>query len=286
MKSFSKLLVFVLVLLAAPLRAATQWGVLVLAHGGSQHWDEQVQQAVQELAKAEKLPVETAFGMADPTSIQSGIEALEKKKVQKIFVLPLFVSSHTDIMRHNRYILGLGKNPEPGYEARRAIFRVPVVLGQALDASPEVWAILADRAKALSQNPQKETVVLIAHGPVHDEDALLWKRDMAVLSDRIRRAGGYRDVIALTMRDDASPEVQEEAVQEMRRTVQEQSRLGSVLIVPLLISKGGVEHKIAQKLEGLDYRFTPEGLLPHPKVLEWMRRQIKEGIPHDRSKSS
>ncbi|MDQ7082141.1 MAG: hypothetical protein Q9N34_03485, partial [Aquificota bacterium] len=49
-------------------------GFLVLAHGGNRTWNSMVLQALEPLRR--EHPVEVAFGMADPTSIKTGIENL------------------------------------------------------------------------------------------------------------------------------------------------------------------------------------------------------------------
>lgn len=268
---------------------ADKVGVLILAHGGSRSWDAQVKQLAQDLSEAEQRPVEVAFGMAHPSSIQKGLKRLEKKKVQGAIVIPLFVSSHSDIMRHNRYILGLSAVPEPGYEAKQVETSFPIVLTEALNDSQEVGEVLTERARSLSQNPSQETVLLVGHGPVDDADEMLWRSDMNRLAEEVKSAGGFHEVLALTMRDDAQPEIVAQAAKELQNTVQARSQKGPVLVVPLLISKGGVEHKIVQRLGNANYRFTAEGLLPHPKILEWARRRIqeyKEEITYDRSKSA
>ena len=65
-------------------------GVLVLAHGGSAAWNQQVEEAVKPVRNS--FPVEIAFGMALPRTIQEGIDKLEAQGVNKIVVVPLFIS--------------------------------------------------------------------------------------------------------------------------------------------------------------------------------------------------
>ena len=43
-----------------------------------------------------------------------------------------------------------------------------------------IGAIAADRAKAISADPAKEAVILVAHGPVPDDDNSKWLDDMSV----------------------------------------------------------------------------------------------------------
>src|SRR5688572_11714371 len=79
-------------------------GVLVLAHGGSESWNQLVIDATRPVGK--QYPVEVAFGMALPRTMQEGIDKLESQGVTKIVVVPLFVSSYSFIIRQSEYLLG------------------------------------------------------------------------------------------------------------------------------------------------------------------------------------
>ena len=97
-------LVAVLLYTATTSIAQEKIGVLLLAHGGSESWNQLVVDATR--STSQKYPVEVAFGMALPRTIQEGIDKLESKGVNKIVVVPLFVSSHSFIIRQTEYLLG------------------------------------------------------------------------------------------------------------------------------------------------------------------------------------
>src|SRR5699024_4414170 len=94
---------------------AQDTGVLILAHGGSEEWNDAVIEAAEPLK--EKYKVEVAFGMANYVSMYHGIKALEKQGVSTIAVVPLFISSHSLIIRQTEYLLGkrdtLNERPMP-----------------------------------------------------------------------------------------------------------------------------------------------------------------------------
>ena len=92
---------------AQVLSAQTKAGVLVMAHGGSPTWEASVKTAVAPIKL--KYPTEIAWGMADPMTMQEGINNLEKLGVTTIVVVPLFVSSHSPIPRQTEYLLGIRK---------------------------------------------------------------------------------------------------------------------------------------------------------------------------------
>ena len=76
------------------------------------------------------------------------------------------------------------------------------------------------------------------------------------------------------MRDDAPEAVQARATAELRTVVEDAVREGkSVLIVPLLLSYGGIEVGIRERLEGLPYRMPLQALLPDPRLSQWVLLQ-------------
>jgi len=177
-------------------------GILIMAHGGGTTWNNMVKEAARPLI--EKYPVEFAWGMANYVSLQKAVYALEAEKVEKIIVVPLFISKHSPILRQAEYLLGLRTELAdapmpvmhhtdefveiPGVELDDSHFMnnmlfpptlnqleldIPVQFTEALDDHPAVAGIVRDRILALSEDPEKETVVLVAHGPNGEEATLV-----------------------------------------------------------------------------------------------------------------
>jgi sirohydrochlorin cobaltochelatase len=293
---------------------AEKVGVLVLAHGGSTAWNELVQDAVKPLQK--KYPVEIAFGMALPRTIQEGIDKLESQGVNKIVVVPLFVSSHSFIIRQTEFLLGkrdvLADPPmvmdhsgdhhasasttqhhstnhdmhsqhsshgsEKGLE--RLTFKSEIILTKALDDHPIVADIIHSRVQELSTNPAKETVIIVGHGPNPEEDNKNWVIAMESLADQVRakQKSSARNIFSVTVRDDADKEIYEQAREHLRGLVRQASKQGDVIVVPLLLSKGGVEKGIVKRLEGLNYKWTGKTLLPDPKITQFIEVSVNEAI--------
>ena len=252
-------------------------GVLVLAHGGTNKWNGIVRKAVKQ-AKI-KAPVEVALGMGmhrhEAAQFQDAVDRLERKGVGRIVVIPLLASSHSEVYRQFEYLLGLRAEAAwPDVKPLR--LEVPAVMRPALDADPVVGEILLDRAKALSRQPQEETVILLAHGPNEEADNALWLADMRQLEEGVKSGGGFREVVSLTLRDDAPKAIQEQATQALRQAVQKAGEQGRALVVPLLIARGGIERKIPERLAGLSYQFTGQTLLPHPKLTAWIAEQARD----------
>lgn len=265
-------------------------GILLLAHGSHAHhghghghehgsarnvWNDNVEDVARALD--ERRPTEVAFGMADPQSIQAAVDRLEARGVSEIAVIPLFVSSHSPIIGNFRYILGLQPTLAKTTQLRHldrvssaATFR----FAGAMDAHPLVSEILLERARAVTDDPAKTSVVLIAHGPNDEGENRLWLRDMQVHADVLRERGGYRSVEVLTHRNDAPPQVKAEARAAFRERVAEAGRTGTTVVVPVLLSAGGIEAQFEADLEGLEYRFA-QPLMPHANIGRWVEAQAR-----------
>ena len=114
----------------------------------------------------------------------------------------------------------------------------------------------------------------MAHGPSSEEDNALWLDNMRSLADRMRPHARVNRIECLTVRDDARDPVRSQATAELRAMVEgvlEEGR--SVLIVPLLLSYGGIEVGIRRRLEGLSYRMAEQALLPDERLSEWVLMQ-------------
>lgn len=287
----------------ASAQSASKAGVLLLAHGGKAEWNERVA----EVAKTVDVstPTAVAFGMASRASIQRAVDQLAARGVTEIIAVPLFVSSHSSVITSTEYLLGLRAEapkdlalfakmdhsshgaPAVDHSAHTAhapavdpaspiVSTLPIRMTAAFNRHPLIGAIVADRARSISVTPQSEAVIVVAHGPVPDDDNRRWLDDMAVLAQHASTSAPYASVGYLTVRDDAGPVMREAATKELRDKVQAQIALGRrVLIVPHLMSFGGIEQGIRTRLEGLDYTMTTQALMPDERILSWVLASIR-----------
>jgi sirohydrochlorin ferrochelatase len=280
---------------------APQTGILLLAHGGKQNWNEEVNRLAARVNQT--VPVEVAFGMASRRNIQGAIDRLTARGVREIVAVPLFISSHSSVITATQYLLGLRATapPELAIYARMSHSHsgggandhhnhgastedqtapvksaVPIRWSPALDRHPIVAEILLARSLALSREPPNEVVIVVAHGPVSSEENEKWLADMAALVEHIRGKSQFKRIEYLTVRDDAPQPVREQATAELRRTVERASaEKSSVLIVPLLLSYGGIEEGIKKRLEGLGYTMSAQALLPDERLDRWVLLSVK-----------
>lgn len=289
MKIFSALML-VFLSSAGALRAEApgpqRFGVLVMAHGGSPEWNRSVLDAVAPLR--DRYPVEVAFGMADACSLQEGVRALEAKGVRKVGVVRLFVSGESWYERTEQ-ILGLkaGAPPAKAHECHggdhgashhsMAFFQIEtdssfVLSKEGLSEAPEIGEILAERAAALSRSPEKEDVLVLAHGPGDDAENERWLAYMDARAAEIRKSRPYNTVAVMTLREDW-PDKRKAAEEQIRAFVARSAEEGrSVIVLPFRLSGFG---PYAEVLKGLKYRADQTGFLPHGNITRWITRQAE-----------
>lgn len=269
---------------AAAKPPADGFGVLVMAHGGGATWNGEVERALAPLR--EEFPLEIAFGMADAASLQAASDRLRAQGVTRIGVVRLFVSGDSWYER-TRHILGLapGAPVRPKEEPHAAhgghgghsmaFWRLEgdatFALGREglLDA-PEMGDVLAVRARALSTDPAREDVLILAHGPEDDAENARWLAQIDARAEAVRRALPFRRVQVETLREDW-PEKRVAAEARIRAFVQRaQADGGRALVIPFRVQGFGPYRQV---LDGLDYAADGQGLVPDPRVAAWVRRQ-------------
>ncbi len=273
-------------------------GVLILAHGGKHNtWDETVKNATETLKQ--DYIVEVAFGMANPAKMQAGIDKLESQGVTKIVVVPLFISSHSPIIRQNEYLLGLREtladppmlmsHHKSGEESSKKMtlkplhFKSEIILTKPLDDHSLVAEIIFDRISELSVNPKNETILIVAHGPNKEQDNKNWIKIIDSLVSQIRiiqskKGEKFKQLFGLTVRDDANHAIYEQAKEQFRTLVSQSGKDGDVIVIPLLLSQGGVEARYVKRLEGLNYKWSGKTLLPHPNITKFIQASVEDTL--------
>ena len=287
-------MILVVLLLAAALLAPTQslaqrqldeapeFGVLVMAHGGTPEWDAAIAESTTRLA--DEVPTAIAYGMADPATLAQALESLRTEGVERVAVVRMFVSGDS-FVQQTEYLLGLS-DVQPtffmpshgsrggGHAAAPAGPPQPIAHGlvvathvDGLVDGEETHRIFAERARALSLDPSSESVLLIAHGMGDPQE----NDELLAAMEGIERAVGetpFHTVRSATLREDWPP-AREIAEREIRAFVESENSSGRrVLVVPVRLSGFG---PYAEVLEGLEYE-RAEALLPHDDVADWLRR--------------
>jgi len=254
--------------------SASRVGVLVMAHGGDETWNSAVDQAVARLSA--EVPVELAYGMADPYTLRSALDRLGEQGVERVALVRAFLSGRS-FLDQTRWFLGLSDRPPAHFvlmgpaaadSSARAQLRHNLEIRTHEDgilSSAFAGAIMADRAREVSRTPDGESVLLLAHGMGDDgeNDQVLAAVDR--IADEVERHG-FSDVRSATLREDWE-EARVLAEQQIRGYVTDRSAAGDrVLVLPVRLTGFG---PYADVLVGLDY-VAGEGLLPHPLIGDWI----------------
>jgi sirohydrochlorin cobaltochelatase len=258
-------------------------GVLVMAHGGSKQWNSEVLAAIEPLKS--RYNVEVAFGMADAASLQEGVLRLEERGARRIGVVRMFISGESFLERTEQ-VLGLspGAPPRPttmsdhaghaghSMEFWRIDTRSAFALSeQGLVEAPEMGAVLAERARALSREPRREDVLILAHGPEDDAENERWLTHLEARADDVRHALPFRSVRVETLREDW-PEKRKDAEQRIRDFVSQAVQRGDrAMVIPFRVQGFGPYAKV---LEGLEYVSDGRGLIPSDGITQWLAHRI------------
>jgi sirohydrochlorin cobaltochelatase len=285
--------------LLVPVSGFAETGILLLAHGGRPEWNAHVLELARRVDRTK--PVEVAFGMATRRNIQAAVDRLAARGITEIVAVPLFVSSWSSVITSTEYLLGLRAEAPPALalfakmdqpdpsaagsgshaahdDAGAALGTTPVAskvpiarMTPALNDHPLVAEILASRARTISTAPAEEALVIVAHGPVSDEENQRWLDDMKVLARIVGERVPFKSIDYMTVRDDAPKPLRDAATAELRALVSKRTTEGArVLIVPLLVAFGGIEQGIVKRLEGLTYRMAGTALIPDDRLANWV----------------
>jgi sirohydrochlorin cobaltochelatase len=262
-------------------------GVMLMAHGGDDAWNRTIIDMVALIQQ--EMPVEVAFGMAAPSTMQQAVEKLERRGATRIVVVRLFISGESFVGRTEQ-ILGLkpGAPPRPAQSAHAAhgehaghdmaLWKVDsraqfVLTPDGLMDADAMGEVLADRAQGLSRKPKQESVLVVGHGPETDEENARWLARMDRLADTIRKRAPFRDVHVETLREDW-PERRKAAEARIRAYVERAgARGGTAIVIPFRVAGFG---PYAEVLKGLEYVADEKGLLPSAQVVEWIRDEAKK----------
>lgn len=272
---------------AAPLPAQEGGvGTLILAHGGSTEWNDQVRAVAREVKTGG--PVEIGFLMGPEAAAhryQDVAKRLVERGAQEIVVVPLLVSSHSGHYEQIRWLVGATDSLDSVMQHHlhhagidRAQVAVPVKVARAIDDSPEVGRVLAERALALTRTPGEQALFLLGHGPNESEEYAAWMANLRPVADSVKAWTGFRDVRVGLVRDDAPAPVRAEAVRGVRDLIALQAQVTGkpVVVVPVLVSRGGVTEKLRQDLQGLPVVYAGDPLLPHPGLARWIESRVRE----------
>lgn len=273
--------------------APGQIGVVIAAHGSDWHWNETMQSAVRPLEQ--RYQVEYAFSMADAPVLERAVRRLEQRGVRAIVIVRVFGTKNS-FKREIEHLIGQDIEAPPDQHAQHTgghgshghgpadpVARISsaAVLSSAggMEDHPLFAQALTERAKALSKDPRRSTVILTAHGTNDDAANAKWLEQLtsiaAAMKANMAAAGdaAFREIRVATWREDW-PEKRAPWVERVRGWVEQGGRDGEVIVLAARTTGTGPE---AELLAGLKFRLG-SGFAPHPLFARWVEEQVQAGL--------
>ena len=269
-----------------PAAGERSYGVLLLGEGGDLNWKSAVD-SIRQALSSKGLPMEFAQGPADAKEIQRAVSLLEGRGVKRIVVVPLYLSSYSDVMDENRYLFGIREKQPAAYlsslhrmgaQAQERIkTKVPIALTKALDDSDAIVGILAARAKAQSRAPESEVLVLVGQAPTAKEGLQDWTSTVSALAEKVRQKVGFKLAQAAALSENGNQRSRNASEAEVHKAVVDLHRKGSVVVVPLELSQGVVHVRLPRVLDGVFARYDGKPILPDPEIAKWVADSAAAG---------
>lgn len=266
------------VMCSLPAHADSNIAVLILSTDRSREWTKRVRKMVRDAQLP--CPYQVFFGNADTpdqvAELQAYIRALEDEDASTIVAIPLVVSPFSSAYRQWRYLLG--DDAQPGF-SNLPFFKVKsrsnIRFADPLSDSAAVVEILLDRAQEISQQRDQEKVVIVGDGPTDNAEYARYRQVLRNVAGRVQQRGSFKSVEGFALRDSAHTQIRQQTMDGLRSLVRNLSADGSrVLIVPLYLTTGGLEHRLGLELRGMGYVFNTKALFPDARISEWIRSQV------------
>lgn len=248
-----------------------QYGVLVISHGSRDaRWVMLVEEAVAQMRLPPQTPRQCAFlELVAGRSIQDGIDRLEACGVTDIIVIPLFISSGSVHIAEIGQALGVAREYRTAH-SELADFRLQSRIHwcEPMDDSEETVHILLELAQELSERPDKELLMIVAHG---NREAGFHRRSRQVLQSVVRQVrclGTFAAVDYAMLQPDQTG-------CKIKAWLRKHPQLNCI-VIPFFLSEGYFTRVlIPSRLEGFTCRYHGRAVLPHPLVTRWMEKRAE-----------
>jgi sirohydrochlorin cobaltochelatase len=249
--------------------------LLVVAHGSPMggEWNTRVTRMIGKVEWPGPKGVAFLMTPSEEEKLPRVAARLDQPGVKRIIIVPLLISSFSNHYDEIRYYAGELKHAHVHGGGQPLKTRAPMVVTSAMDSDPRVSRMLADQIRSVSTDPQKETLVLLTHGPNEEDNHEKWVACLKVHGAYLQKALGFKRVEYATLRDDAPKPVKDAAIAHLREVVKASAADSTVVIQPVLISVGQVQAEIQELLAGMRYKMSESGIANHPLTLEWIHQQ-------------
>ncbi len=250
-------------------------GVLALGHGYKLGGNEQFENYAGPISRVHPTAVAPGMAMMSSSHIQQAVDELTGKHgVKTLVVLPM-EPDESSLVGQWRYIFGL-RDDAPYLSVPRVRTTARIVFADTPASDPRIGTIMKDYGVEASAHPDKDRLILVSHGPDTPEAN---PAELALLerhAQEVRRSSPFRDIKVLSLQDDAVPPIRAANLAELRRLIGEATAEGrEVVVVPMILTRGGFHVRLQKDLAGLNYKFANKGLIEHPLFQEWISQTVR-----------
>lgn len=251
-------------------------GLLVLGHGYSRGGNEQFREMIAPLGKQYPTTVAPGMAMMSGNHIQKALDTLTKEHgVKTVVVVPVEPGDDTSLIGQWKYILGMA-DEAPYLTVPRVKTDARLIMTKSPSTDPRMATILRDHALEVAKDPAKSRLVIVSHGPETVAANPGEIQRLLTSAEAIKASSKFTDVQVLSLQDDAIPEVRAANKAVLRAMIIDAKNSGEdVVIVPMILTRGGFHTRLQKDLEGLDYTFADRGLIEHPAFQEWIAAAVK-----------
>ena len=284
-----KIVVILFVLFSLTGFAQEKLGLMIIAHGSpAKQWNQPVldlENQVKQLFDEKKITkfneVRVALMEFTEPSIASVIKDFEDKGITKVFALPVFIAPSGHSIYDIPTILGLYFDKEMIDELKEEGIKIVdskinLTVGPSLDYENIMKDILLDKVKNLSDNPEEEALIILAHGD---------KNFMPIWEKLSNETGNYiLGKTGIEYFDKAFVEVgQSFSIDGVSPIIKAFENKKKVIVVGMYLSMGvknmaensgfimmGRTIESKKMFEGKNIVFAEHGLLPDKRIAEWI----------------
>jgi sirohydrochlorin cobaltochelatase len=237
-------------------------GILLIAHGSSNpQWEKDIEYAVSKV-NTDLTVVLSCLEFTEEKTIEKGIRELERRGIETIISIPLFISSGSTHIDEIKYALGVKTETSVSTDLKPVKTDCRFIWREPMDAHPLILDMISERMVALTSEPENETLLIVGHGS--DEPG--YKQKWEGLLEEIKLAMAKRFSFNKTVYGTLHPD-------NLRQVAESLPDDKKMLVLPLFLCEGYFTKKvIPRKLEGLAYTCA-DTYLPHPKVSCWIEEQ-------------
>jgi len=256
-------------------------GVIIISHGAPiPEWNQKVMNLIASVKSP--YPIEPAFLDYDKErTLEKAVRRLEAKGINNILIVHLSPTSYSNHHEEIRYLVGLRKDlgvyTEMTETPIKSTSRFAVSPG--MDEHPLIVAALSEYTRELSQEPTKESLILVGHGPVEEVENIMWIRQLKRIGKEITKTLNFQEVVCMNLRSDAADLVREQAHEDLREAGQRLSKQGRVIVVISSLGTFMLQQEVKNIMKGVpSLAISNKGLMSHPNTVRWIEATIQNGM--------